>query len=305
MNECLGGLRDLKYIACLDDILIYGRTFEEHLENLEGVLKRLKEKGIKLNAKKCHFFKREGKYLGSFVSKDGYRADPQDSIVLEKFRAHPKTVGELRSLLSFLGYYHCYVKKFSKILKPPYELLKTDITKPKLKKAKTSKKKETSQLDSKTVIEWTEQHQVILNEILDVLKSPELMSFPDFEKPFIVYCDASETGLGAVLCPNQKGKLKVVSYALSRLTSEERNCHLHSEKLEFAMTDRFHNYLSYGSPFDVYTDNNPLTYVLITVKLNVVGLRWVADLTNFKFKIHYRVKKQNFRLSLQAPLARN
>ena len=305
MNECLGGLRDLKYIACLDDILIYGRTFEEHLENLEGVLKRLKEKGIKLNAKKCHFFKREGKYLGSFVSKDGYRADPQDSIVLEKFRAHPKTVGELRSLLSFLGYYHCYVKKFSKILKPPYELLKTDITKPKLKKAKTSKKKETSQLDSKTVIEWTEQHQVILNEILDVLKSPELMSFPDFEKPFIVYCDASETGLGAVLCPNQKEKLKVVSYALSRLTSEERNCHLHSEKLEFAMTDRFHNYLSYGSPFDVYTDNSPLTYVLITVKLNVVGLRWVAELTNFKFKIHYRVKKQNFRLSLQAPLTRN
>ena len=112
MNECLGGLQDLKSIAYLDDILIYGRTFEEHLENLEAILKRLMEKGIKLNAKKCHFFKREIKYLGRLISKDGYRADPQDSIALEKFRAPPKTVGKLRSLLGFLEYYRCYVFKF-------------------------------------------------------------------------------------------------------------------------------------------------------------------------------------------------
>ena len=87
MNECLGGLRDLKCIAYLDDIFIYGQIFEEHLENSEAVLKRLKEKGIKLNVKKCHFFKREVTYLGRLISKDEYRAYPQDSIVLEKFRA--------------------------------------------------------------------------------------------------------------------------------------------------------------------------------------------------------------------------
>ena len=99
MNQCLSGLRDLKCIAYLDEILIYGRTFEEHFKNLEALLKRPKEKGIKLNAKKCHFFKREVKYLGRLISKDGYRADPQDSIALEKFRAPPKTVCELRLLL--------------------------------------------------------------------------------------------------------------------------------------------------------------------------------------------------------------
>ena len=117
MNKCLGGLRDLKCIAYLDNILIYGQTFEEHLENLETVSKRLKEKGIKLNAKKCHFFKREVKYLGCLISKDGYRADPQDSIALEKFCAPPKTLGELRLLLGFLGYYCCKVKNFSKLFK--------------------------------------------------------------------------------------------------------------------------------------------------------------------------------------------
>ena len=127
MNESLGELRDLKCIAYLDNILIYGRNFEEHLENLEAVLKRLKEKGIKLNAKKRHFFKSEVECLGCLISKDGYRADPQDSKALENFRAPPKTVGELCSLLGFLGYYRCYVKNFSEILKPLYDLLKKDI----------------------------------------------------------------------------------------------------------------------------------------------------------------------------------
>ena len=83
------------------------------------------------------------------------------------------------------------------------------------------------------MIEWTEQHQLILNEILDILKSPELMLFPDFEKLYMVYCDASETGLGAVLCQNQDGKLKVISYGSRTLTSAEKNYHIHSGKLEF------------------------------------------------------------------------
>ena len=97
-------------------------------------------KGIKLNAKKCHFFKREVKCLGRLISKDGYRADPQDSIALKNFHPRRKTVGELRSVLGFLSYYHCYVKHFSKISEPLYDLLKKDITKPKVKKSLKSLK---------------------------------------------------------------------------------------------------------------------------------------------------------------------
>ena len=115
MNECLGGLRDSKCIAYLDNILIYGRTFEDHLESLEAVLKRLKEKGVKLNSKKCHFFKQEFKYLGRLICKDRYRADPKDAIALETFRAPLKTVGELNLLLGFLGYYRFKLKKFIKL----------------------------------------------------------------------------------------------------------------------------------------------------------------------------------------------
>lgn len=299
INEVLEGLRDLKCIAYLDDILVYGRTFEEHLQNLETVLKRLKSRGIKLNIIKCHLFKQKVKYLGRIISKEGYQADPNDAVALEKFRKPPKTVGELRSLLGFIGYYRSYVKNFSIILKPIYDLLKGDSSQEvKTPKGKKKQQQKTAQLDSRIKINWTNEHQQILNNIIDILKSPQVMSFPDFEKPFVMHCDASEMGLGAVLCQKQDDKLKVISYASRTLTPAEKNYHLHSGKLEFlalkwAVTEKFRDYLLHGPAFDIYTDNNPLTYVLTSAKLNATGLRWVAELANFKFKIHYRSGKKN------------
>ena len=101
-------LSDLKGNICepyLDDVLVYGETFEGHLENLRRVLRRFRLRGIKLRADKCSFAKQEVRYLGRLIYSDGYRPDPVDTVALEKFRSPPKTVGELRSLLVFFGYY--------------------------------------------------------------------------------------------------------------------------------------------------------------------------------------------------------
>jgi hypothetical protein len=92
-------------------------------------------------------------------------------------------------------------------------------------------------------------------------------------------CDASEKGLGAVLYEHRDGKPRVVSYWSRTLNDAERNYHLHSGKLEFlclkwAVTEKFADYLGYDR-FDVFTDNNQLTYVMSTAKLNATGLRWV------------------------------
>ena len=112
-------------------------------------------------------------------------------------------------------------------------------------------------------IQWLPTHQRIILEFLEDLKSPKVMSYPDCNKPFIVHCDASELGLGAVLYQEQDKELKVISYASRTLTPAEKIYHMHSGKLEFlalkwAVTDKFKNYLYYGPPFTVYTDNNPL-----------------------------------------------
>ena len=139
---------------------------------------------------------------------------------------------------------------------------------------------------------------VIVNEIIECLKSPEVIAYPDFESPFFMTCDASNDGLGAVLYQKQNGVNRVISYASRTLSDAEKNYHLHSGKLEFlalkwAITDRFSDYLKYGPSFVVYTDNNPLTYVMSTAKLNASGLRWVAELSDFDFSIKYRPGKSN------------
>ena len=88
-------------------------------------MQRLRESGIKLNPEKCNFFKREVIYIGRTISKDGYNPDLQNNDALEKFRTPPKTIGKLRSLLGFLGYYCAYIKNFSRIMKPLYDILVT------------------------------------------------------------------------------------------------------------------------------------------------------------------------------------
>ena len=98
-------------------MLTHSKTFDQHLIDLEKVLMRLKEHGVKLRAEKCEFVKTEVRYLGRLVSGKGYRPDPKDTESLEKFRSPPSNIGELRSLLGFLGYFRCYVKDFSQKVK--------------------------------------------------------------------------------------------------------------------------------------------------------------------------------------------
>ena len=222
---------------------------------------------------------------------------------MEKFRESPKTVGELRSLLGFFGYYRGYVKDFSKKLKPLYDLLQLkkddDVGTGKTSKKKAVKKKGGQRYDSNVLVCWTDEHQKVVEDMIDCLKSPAVMAYPDFNLPFFITTDASNEGLGSVLYQTQGGVDRVISYASRTLNEAERNYHMHSGKLEFlglkwAVTERFSDYLRYcHHPFVVYTDNNPLTYVLTTAKLNAVGMRWVNELADFEFTIKYRPGKLN------------
>lgn len=124
------------------------------------------------------------------------------------------------------------------------------------------------------------------------------MVYPDYEKLFIIHTDASKDGLGEVLYQRQNGKTRVIAYASRTLTPTERNYNLHPGKLEFlalkwAVTEQFRDYLYYAPEFTVYTDNNPLTYVLTCAKLNATTLRWVGELADFRFQVKYHPGKSN------------
>ena len=282
MNECLDGLRDNIGIPYLDDILVYSKTFDEHVQDVRQVLRRLQEHGIKLKPSKCKFFQQQVRYLGRVVSRDGYSLDPEDTAAVYNLaKQKPETVGDVRKLLGFLSYYRQYIQDFSRIAKPLYDLMAGP-----------------DPLASNHRVTWTEEHQNRLEMLIHRLTSPPVMAFPDFTKPFVLHTDASQEGLGAVLYQEQDGKLRVLGYASRTLTPSEKNYHMHAGKLEFlalkwAVTEKFRDYLFYASSFTVYTDNNPLTYILSSAKLSAVGHRWVAELADFNFDIKYRPGKSN------------
>lgn len=133
-----------------------------------------------------------------------------------------------------------------------------------------------------------------LELFLDSLASVGVMAYPDYELPYVLHTDASNEGLGAVLYQKQR----VIGYGSRTLTPAEKRFHFHSGKLEFlalkwAITERFHDYLYHAPSFEVYTSNNPLTYVLKTAGLDATQQRWVAELADFWFKIKYRPDKKN------------
>ena len=292
--RALMGLLDRVCLAYLDDILVYGKTLGEHKNNLRKVFRRLRAKGIKLRVDKCFFAMREVRYLGRLVSEHGYRPDPEDVKALEKFREPPKNVGEVRSMVGFLSYYRGHVANFAKKMKPVYDLIKWKESS--CGSGDKGGKSGKSGYDKRAPIVWTSTLQAIVDDVIDTLKSPSVMAYPDFDKPFILNCDASGFGLGAVLYQQQEDDLRVISYASRTLTETERNYHLHSGKLEFlalkwSVCDKFSDYLGHGSEFTVYTDNNPLTYVMSSAKLNATGMRWVNQLSEYDFTIKYRPGK--------------
>ena len=289
MNECLAGLRDVICIPYLGDILAYSKTFDDHLEDVQMVLKRLREHGIKLNFKKCNLFRKEAQYLGHILSEDGYRVEGANDEVIDRLKEAPKSVSELRSLLGFIGYFRSFIQDFSRKAKLLYDLLCKD-------KEKGKSKKKSLQRASNDKIVWLQEHQAIVDSLLELLKIPPVMAHPDFSIPFILHCDASETGFGAVLYQVQGGKLRVVSYASRTLTPAERNCYFHSGKLEFlalkwAVTEKFNDFLYYAPSFTIYSDCNPLTYILSSAKLNATTIRWVGDMANYNFNVKYRPGK--------------
>ena len=109
MENCLGDLRDNIAIPYLDDVIVFSRRFEEHIEHLRTALRRLREHGVKVKSRKCNYFKQELSFFGSIISK-GYRMDPNSIKAVVALRnSKPETVGEVRQLVGLLSYYRRYI----------------------------------------------------------------------------------------------------------------------------------------------------------------------------------------------------
>ena len=280
MESCLGELNLSWCIIYLDDIIVFSQTTEEHLVRLQAVFDKLKAPGLKLKPSKCELFKKQINYLGHVVGQEGVTTDP-DKIKAVTEWPRPTTVTEVRSILGFVSYYRRFIPNVSKVAKALSTLL--------LNLEGTSNQKK------KFKVNWGPEQQEAFETLQRLCTEAPILAYADFKSPFILYTDASSDGLGAVLYQYQDNQRRVIAYASRSLSPVKRNYPAH--KLEFlalkwAITDKFHEYL-YGAEFQVFTDNNPLMYILTTAKLDATGHRWVAALSNYTFSISYKPGRNN------------
>ena len=269
-------------LVYLDDLICYSKTFEDHLVRLEKVFNRIRECGLKLNPLKCQFLKQEVKYLGHVISQGGVATDPDKTRAIRDWET-PTCAKQLSSFLGLGGYYRRFVKDFSKIAKPLHAL------------CAGPKDKKKSMPFGET---WTDACQDAFEELKLRLITAPVLGYADFTKPFILETDASFAGLGAILSQEQDGVRKVLAYASRGLRPPERNMSNYSSMklellaLKWAVTEKFKDFL-YGTKCTVYTDNNPLSYLLSTAKLGAMEQRWVAQLAPYNLTIKYKAGKLN------------
>ena len=286
MQNCLGKSNLTYCLIYLDDVIVFSDMPEEHLQRMRVVFNRLHEHGLKLKPSKCEVFKSEINYLAHHVSQKGVLPSKKN---LESIAQCPPpgTYTKVKSFVGLVGHYRCFIRGFAKIAAPLYGLTSGD---------NKDKKSEHVDLFPKA------------RKAFDCLKAAcvqaPILSFKDFNKPFLLETDASGRGLGAVLSQKQAdGRYHLIAYASHVMNETEQR--YHSNKQEFlafkwAVTEQFHEYLSpYGknrNEFIVCTDNNPLTYIFSLANLDAAGQRWVACLTSYNFSLEYQKGKDNIRL---------
>ena len=224
------------------------------------------------------------KYVGHVVSAEGIEPDPEKIQKVMEWPI-PRSKEEVRQFLGFIGYYRKFVKDFSKIAKPLTSLL------PATRRKGVRKKKD----EEENLFVWKEAQEQAFDNLKSQLMKPPILGYPDYDLPFELHTDASTKGLGAVLCQQQGEHKRVIAYASRGLSKSEQ--HYPAHKLEFlslkwAVTEKFKDYL-FAHPFTVFTDNNPLTYVLTSAQLDATGHRWVAALAAYTFDLKYRASRKN------------
>ena len=264
MNEVLRGLPFCR--VYLDDIIVFSRDATEHAHHLAAVFERLRKASLHLKLSKCAFGRSSLRYLGHIVSRDGIQ--PLDDKVADvRDRAPPKNVQDVQSFLGLAGYYRRFIRDYARVVEPLLALTRAD-----------------------TPFTWSNDCQAAFDTVKARLTERPILAFPDFNRPFTLFTDASSVALGAVLSQQgHDGQEHPVAYASKSLTSAERN-YSATERECLAIVwavGKFEIYLS-GRPFTVVTDHQALKW-LMSIKYPTDRLyRWTVALMPFQIKLEYR-----------------
>ena len=234
MSETLSGLTGV--VCLIDDVLVYGKTREEHDERLHKVLLRLQNAGVTLNREKCHFAQSRVNFLGHVIDAMGIQPDPDKVVAIQKVQT-PVNVGDVRRFLGMANQLSKFSPNLADMTQPLRELLVKG-----------------------NQWMWGEPQQKAFSQIKEALTTSPVLALFDPNLDTVVSADASSYGLGAVLLQKQQsGELKPVAYISRSMTpTEQRYAQIEKEALAFTWAcERLSDYLI-GMKFHIHTDHKPL-----------------------------------------------
>ncbi|XP_063933135.1 uncharacterized protein K02A2.6-like isoform X2 [Zophobas morio] len=274
LEQTLSGLGGVTNF--LDDILVTGKTRQEHKNNLRQVFLRLKEAGFVLKLSKCEFCKNEIKYLGYVISREDLKTN-KDKIRAMLEAPRPRDVRQVKSFVGLVNYYSRFVPEFAGIMRPLYELLKSD-----------------------RKFAWDQGCEKAFNLIKQEIASDRVLEHFDPSRPIILSTDASHYGIAAILShKTTNGDLKPIAFISRTLSKAEGNYSvLDKEALAiYWATSKLRTYLL-GHSFEIHTDHKPLIYLFgeqkgIPQMASARFQRWALYLSGFQYKIKYVKGQEN------------
>ncbi|WVZ90298.1 hypothetical protein U9M48_036608 [Paspalum notatum var. saurae] len=248
------------------DIMICSKTQEKHEKHLRVVLEKLRKNQLYGKFSKCEFWLKKVALLGHVLTAEGVSVDPKKIEAVSNWNT-PRNVTEIRSFLGLARYYRRFIENFSKIAKPMSELLKDKVS-----------------------FEWNDEREKSFQCLKDKLTTIPVLTFPDLQKDFVVYCDASRQGLECVLMQDNH----VISYASRQLRAHEENYPTHDLELAAIVhAMKIWRHYLIGNKCDIYTDHKSLKYIFTQSELNMRQRRWLELIKDYELEIHYHPGKAN------------
>lgn len=256
-------------LSFVDDIMVYSEDVEQHKKDIRRILRKLEDAGFTLNIRKCKFFQSELPFIGLWLSDKGINLRTAKTDAIDRY---PRPT-EIKSLMRFLGmvaWCSKFIPKLAEVTEPLNRLKRKDVT-----------------------WEWSEECENAFIATKKAIGDTVALATADFSRDMEVHCDASNIGIGAMLCQRRgqgDEKKNIIAFASRTLNRAERN-YSASEKEILALVWALEHWRFYveSAPNTVcYTDHQALTWLWTSEKIKGRLYRWVLRLQDFKFEVHYK-----------------
>ena len=270
MDFIMAGLNYKICLVYLDDIIIFSKTVEEHLERLTQFLERLRKANLKLKPSKCQLFRKSVNFLGHIVAEEGISTDPDKTSKIKEWPT-PENVTDVRSFLGLCSYYRRFVEGFASIAAPLHAL--------------TSKNVKFS---------WDDKCEEAFVTLKEKLITSPVLAMPADEGAYRLDTDASGNSIGAVLSQIQDGQERVIAYGSRMLNGPEKNyCVTRRELLAVVFFVKYYRPYLLGREFVIRTDHSALRWLKSTPEPIGQQARWLEILEEFNYSIEHRAGRKH------------